>query len=101
MRALKAMAALAVLALALTACSEDPPRRGKAGEEEKPKAEEAPKELPPVRLDARWDDPSFLQFKEGGPCPDGLWALFPGQVPGSSDSEKAANKRDAPQLAKK
>jgi len=101
MRALKAAAALAVSALALTACNENEPRRGKAEVEQKSKPEEVAKEQAPLRLDSRWDDSSYLQFKDGGPCPEGLWALFSGEVPGSSDSEKAANKRDAPQLAKK
>ena len=34
-----------------------------------------------AKLDAFWDDPSFMRVTLGRPCPEGLWSIFPG-VPG-------------------
>lgn len=103
--------AAALLGVAGLSCSDGSKRieeRQKAIEESraelKAKAEaksaaKAPDE-PPVKLDAFWDDPSYLTLRPDGPCPEGLWALFPGPAPGEGAERKANEAKRADYAAK-
>ncbi|MHB8875991.1 MAG: hypothetical protein ACYC8T_20065 [Myxococcaceae bacterium] len=105
--------ALAVLtAFALTACKDQKQvaeERQKALEAAKAaqKAAEDAKDKPAagsksskVQLDAFWDDSAYVRVSADGQCPDGMWALFPGDAPGDGE-EKKANAAKRPELAKK
>ncbi len=52
------------------------------------------------RLDPFWDDAAYVRLTPDGPCPAGMWALFPGDAPGDGD-EKKANAAQRPALAQK
>jgi hypothetical protein len=102
---------LLVFAVVLGACSEN---RGKRTEkqladlkskQEADKAaakEKAEKRLAPVeaaKLDPPYDE-SNTKIMADAPCPDGLWALFPGETPGATPEEKKANAAKRPELVK-
>ena len=71
----------------------------KAAEEAKDKAGGGTKTAG-VKLEPFWDDAAYLRVAPDGQCPEGLWALFPGDAPGDGDQKKAnAAKRD--EIAKK
>ncbi len=68
------------------------------------KAKQQPQEAPkaePVRLDAFWDDASYVKVVPDGQCPEGIWALFSGDAPGDTPDEKKANAARRAELAKK
>ena len=52
-----------------------------------------------AKLDAFWDDPSFVKISLGRPCPDGLWSLFPG-TPGEG-AEQTRNETKRAELLEK
>ncbi|MBL9037165.1 MAG: hypothetical protein JNG84_01500 [Archangium sp.] len=52
-----------------------------------------------VKLAPPFDDASSQRLAADGPCPDGLWALFPGSAPGASPEEKKANEGQRAALA--
>ena len=53
----------------------------------------APAPLPTdlVKLDPPYDDTQATAILPDAPCPEGFWALFQGDVPGSTPEEKKAN----------
>jgi hypothetical protein len=53
-----------------------------------------------AKLDAFWDDPSFLRVALGRPCPEGLWSIFPG-TPGEGDAEIKRNEEKRAEYAEK
>lgn len=61
---------------------------GKAREEAKQK-QQSPS--PVAQLEPPYDDTQATFIIPEGPCPDGLWALFPGDAPGATSEEKKAN----------
>ena len=44
-----------------------------------------------VKLDPPYDDTQAIAILPDGPCPEGFWALFPGDAPGATPEEKKAN----------
>lgn len=46
-----------------------------------------------AKLDAFWDDPSFLRVSLGRPCPEGLWSIFPGAPGEGAEQERNEGKR--------
>lgn len=90
------MTLVACVALA-AACSEKKERAAKA----EPPAGKATTEEAPVRLDPYWEDSSYIKILDDGACPDGMWALFPGDPPGQDAAEKKANQARRADLAKK
>ncbi len=52
-----------------------------------------------VKLDAPYDDTQATVILPDGPCPEGFWALFPGDAPGGSPEEKKANAAKRKELA--
>lgn len=60
----------------------------------------APPALPPVQLESYWDNPEYTVLQADGPCPEGFWALFPGEAPGANKEEKKANNAKRAALAK-
>lgn len=102
----------ALAALALAACSDPPSKRTqqqlealqkkKASDKAaKEAAENAPAPLPTevLRLDPPYDDAQAWVLTPDGPCPEGLWALFPGDAPGDTPEEKKANQARRKELA--
>ena len=69
----------------------------KAKKEKENKLEPLPTEV--VKLDAPYDDTQATVILPDGPCPDGFWALFPGDVPGATPEEKKANAARRKELA--
>lgn len=69
----------------------------KAKKEKDNKLEPLPTEV--VKLDAPYDDTQATVILPDGPCPDGFWALFPGDVPGATPEEKKANAAKRKELA--
>ncbi len=61
-------------------------------------AKNPPKEV--VHLDRPWEDSSYVEIKPDGKCPEGIWALFPGETPGADKEEKKANEKKRADLAK-
>jgi hypothetical protein len=59
----------------------------------------APLNTDVVRLEAPYDDVPALVVTADGPCPEGLWALFPGPAPGLDAEEKRANEARRAELA--
>lgn len=53
-----------------------------------------------VKLDPPYDDVSSERLTPDGPCPEGLWALVPGEAPGATPEEKKANAARRAELAK-
>lgn len=99
--------ASALAALLLGACT-DPEQR--AQEKQRAletarasrKAEQEKKQGPAVekvKLDPFWDDSSYLKVVSEGACPEGIWALFPGQAPGEDEAAKKANEGRRNELA--
>lgn len=92
---------LAALVLGLAGCKDADERiqeKQKALEEARAaqRSEAAPAQAAeaspePVTLDAFWDDAGYLKLRGDAPCPEGIWALFPKDVPGDSPEEKKAN----------
>jgi hypothetical protein len=52
-----------------------------------------------AKLDAPWDDPSYVKLSLGRPCPEGLWSIFPG-TPGEG-AEQTRNESKRAELAEK
>ncbi len=69
----------------------------KAKKEKADKLEPLPTEV--IKLDAPYDDLQATVILPDGPCPEGFWALFPGDAPGSSPEEKKANAARRKELA--
>lgn len=51
-----------------------------------------------VQLPAPFDDTQATVIVPDGPCPEGFWALFPGDPPGGTLEEKTANNAKRKQL---
>lgn len=74
--------------------------------EAKAKAEKANKPIAtepkdPVKLDPPYDERQATVIVPDGPCPEGFWALFPGDAPGTTPEEKKANAAKRKELAEK
>ena len=69
----------------------------KAKKEKGDKLEALPTEV--VKLDPPYDDSQTTVILPDGPCPEGFWALFPGEAPGGSPEEKKANAANRKELA--
>ncbi len=72
---------------------------------EKAKKDEQAEQLaaPPkesVKLGPPWEDPSYKDLRPDGPCPEGIWALFPSQTPGDDKAAKKENEKKRGELAK-
>ena len=103
------MAAATSLMVCVTACqgSSDRATKQLAELQKKKEAEKRTKEegaLAPltadlVTLDAPYDDRQSVVIVPDGPCPEGLWALFPGDAPGATPDEKKANAANRKSLA--
>lgn len=52
-----------------------------------------------VKLDAPYDDTQATVILPDGSCPEGFWALFPGDAPGATPEEKKANAARRKELA--
>lgn len=102
----------ALAALPLLACNDSPSKRAqdqldalqkkKAAEKAaKDSAENGPAALPTdvIRLDAPYDDTQATVILPDGPCPEGFWALFPGDAPGATPEEKKANAANRKSIA--
>jgi hypothetical protein len=63
--------------------------------------ENAPAPLPVevVKLDPPYDDTQAIAILPDAPCPEGFWALFPGDAPGATPEEKKANAAKRKELA--
>jgi hypothetical protein len=46
-----------------------------------------------------WDNSSLVVMRNEKACPEGLWALFPGQAPGGDDPARRANEAKRGELA--
>jgi hypothetical protein len=106
-----AAGALAV-ALVLTGCSD---RKKKAEQlqlaleaekaakkaADEAKEQPAPTKVESAHLEAFWDDSSHIKVSADAACPEGMWALFPGDAPGTDPAEKKANGARRGELAKK
>jgi hypothetical protein len=69
-------------------------KKKEADAKEKREKRERGFEGPPresVRLPVPYDDSQSVTIVPDGPCPEGLWALFPTVIPGASPAEKKAN----------
>ncbi|MEW5742743.1 MAG: hypothetical protein AB1938_27755 [Myxococcota bacterium] len=101
---------IALGCLGLVACPDSPSKRtqeqldalqkkkadaAKAAKEDKP----APLPTEVLRLDPPYDDTQAVVITPDGPCPEGFWALFPGDVPGATPEEKKANAANKKALA--
>ena len=69
----------------------------KAKKDKAEKLEPLPTEV--NKLDAPYDDKQAAVILPDGPCPEGFWALFPGDAPGGSPEEKKANAARRKELA--
>lgn len=102
--------AVSVVAVVLFGCPEDRAKRAEkqlAQLKEKQEAEKAAKKedklvapVEVVKLDAPYDDISSERLVPDGPCPEGLWALIPGEAPGATPEEKKANAARRAEVAK-
>jgi hypothetical protein len=102
---------LALLAaLCLAACTDSPSKRTQAQldalKKKKATAANAEKDdaLAPLptdvaRLEPPYDDTQAVVLTPDGPCPEGLWALFTGDVPGATTEEKRANAANRQSIA--
>lgn len=109
MTSLRAVA-VSLVAMFLLACPENRAKRAEkqlADLKEKQDAEKAAKKedklvapVDTVKLDPPYDDASSERLVPDGPCPEGLWALFPGEAPGATPEEKKANAARRAELAK-
>ncbi len=68
-----------------------------AAEEARLKAATAP--AADASLEPPYDEAGSTRLRMDGPCPEGLWALFPGDPPGGSKEEKKANAAKKKELA--
>ncbi len=105
------ISSLCAVVLALTACPENRAKRAekqladlkaKQEAEKLAKAEEklAPVVVDTVKLDPPYDDNSSERLTPDGVCPEGLWALVPGEAPGATPEEKKANAAKRAELVK-
>jgi hypothetical protein len=91
-------------ALATMSCTREPSKRAQeqlaelqrkkeaAAKAEKEKAQQLePLPAEVLHLAPPYDEASALVVTPNGPCPEGLWALFPQLVPGATPEEKKAN----------
>ena len=69
----------------------------KARKDKDEKLEALPTEV--IKLDAPYDDGQATVILPDAPCPEGFWALFNGEVPGSTPEEKKANAAKKKELA--
>lgn len=69
----------------------------KARKDKDEKLEALPTEV--IKLDAPYDDSQATVILPDAPCPEGFWALFNGEVPGSTPEEKKANAAKKKDLA--
>jgi hypothetical protein len=53
-----------------------------------------------AKLDPPYDDSSSERLVPDGACPEGIWALFPGEAPGATPDEKKANAARRADVAK-
>lgn len=98
---IRARVAVPLLAVALLGCPDKAANRTKQQlealqkkKEEKARADKedvAPLPMPTVRLDPPYDDLSAVVINGDGPCPEGFWALLPGDAPGATPEEKKVN----------
>ncbi len=104
-----------VLALCLPACSDNKAKRAQEQLEALKKKQEAeaqarrekgdkpvatePKD--PVKLDPPYDERQATVIGPDAPCPEGFWALFPGEAPGGTPEEKKANAGKRKELVEK
>lgn len=65
------------------------------------KADDKPEPLPAevLHFDPPYDDTQAVVILPDGPCPEGFWALFPGDAPGATPEEKKANAANRKSLA--
>jgi hypothetical protein len=101
---------VAVSVMALAACSDGAKKMAekqaaldKARAEKKAKDEASdlapiPKET--LQLEPMWNGPDDVVLDDDRPCPEGFWALFPGEAPGATKEEKKANAARRDELAK-
>ncbi len=61
----------------------------------------APIKTESVKLEPFWDEAGYLRLGPDQPCPEGMWALFPGEAPGADAAEKKANGAKRAELAKR
>ncbi len=108
-RFLSALTASALALAAFPACDSKPNKRTEQAlndlqkrkeDEAKKKKEEklAPVPTEVVIIDPPYNDAGSVIINPDGPCPEGLWALFP-DVPGGSPEEKKANTAKKKELA--
>ncbi|MFZ5468565.1 MAG: hypothetical protein ACOZIN_03925 [Myxococcota bacterium] len=90
------------LSVALAGCSDAKKRaeeRQRALDEAKAARKDAadqPAAVPQeaVKLEPVWDDAAYVRVSADAACPEGMWALFPGEAPGDGEEKKAnAQKR--------
>jgi hypothetical protein len=69
--------------------------------EKKAATEDKPAPLPTevIRLEPPYDDAQAVVLLPDGPCPEGFWALFPGDAPGATPEEKKANQANRKAVA--
>lgn len=61
----------------------------------------APKTADDTPKDPFWENPSLVEVRDEGNCPEEFWALFPGPAPGADAAEKKANESKRAELVKK
>lgn len=104
-------ALLCSVSVFLCACPENRAKRAekqladlKAKQEAEKLAKSAEEKLAPVvpavQLDPPYDDHTSERLTPDGQCPEGLWALVPGEAPGATPEEKKANAARRAELAK-
>lgn len=103
-------AGLLLVSMLSFACPEDRAKRAEKQladlkvKQEKEKANRPDEKLvAPIevaKLDPPYDDASSERLVPDGPCPEGIWALFPGEAPGATPEEKKANAARRAEVAK-
>lgn len=73
-------------------------RADKKAKDESAELAPIPKET--VQLEPMWNGPDDVLLDDDRPCPEGFWALFPGEAPGANKEEKKANAARREELAK-
>lgn len=99
----------ALAALPLLSCNDSPSKRAQdqldALQKKKAAAKNAkddklePLPTDVIRLDAPYDDAQATVIHPDGPCPEGFWALFPGDAPGATPEERKANAANRKSIA--
>lgn len=100
----------ALAALSLLSCTDSASKRTQdqldALQKKKAAAAKAANDVKPeplptevIRLDPPYDDTQAVVLTPDGPCPEGLWALFPGDAPGATPEEKKANAANRKSIA--